>query len=280
MQLIIDSGSTKSKCCLVDQSLIVQEIITEGINPYVTSEQKIAEILHNLNEQLSVKPTEIFYYGAGCSNEKNNSLIEKYLRNINASATIEVSHDLLAVARSLCGRSAGIAVILGTGSNSCLYDGEKIIRNTASLGYVLGDEGSGAYIGKKLIAAYLYDRMPEETRNSFQKKFESLSLELVLNKVYKEEAANAYLASFCKWASENLNDEYVQNLVYVSFKEFIELHILPYGKSLSNKIYSVGSIAYYFSEVCKRALEEYGYEMYLGAQDPMEGLINYHAWKS
>lgn len=277
MQLIVDSGSTKTRWCLVDQLEIIQEINTQGINPYVTSEEIILSIV---NEQvlpnLKVCPNSIFYYGAGCSTDYNKSIVGNKLQLINKHALIEVEHDLLAVARALCQRSPGIAVILGTGSNSCLYDGKNIIQNTPSLGYILGDEGSGAFIGKKIISDFFYDRMPLHISNNF-KSTNEVGIEHVLNKVYKEAAANAYLASFCMWLSTIINEPYAQDLIHSSFSEFVEKQIKPYGSDLTNKVYSIGSIAFHFSDIWQKVLAENSYVAEYSEQDPIKGLIKYHS---
>lgn len=277
MQLIVDSGSTKTRWCLVDQQDIVQEINTQGINPYVTSEEIILNIIEQqVLPNLKVVPNSIFYYGAGCSTDYNKSIVVNKLQVINKHASVEVEHDLLAVARALCQRSAGIAVILGTGSNSCLYDGDNIIQNTPSLGYIIGDEGSGAFIGKKIIADFFYNRMPKHLSDNF-KSSNDVNIELVLNKVYKEPAANAYMASFCMWLSSVVNEPYAQDLLYTSFSEFVDKHIKPYGCNLTNKVYSIGSIAFHFSAIWQKVLIENSYVAEYSEQDPIKGLIKYHS---
>jgi len=277
MQLIVDSGSTKTRWCLVNQLEIIQEINTQGINPYVTSEEIIQKIIEQeIKPLLNYTPDSIFYYGAGCSNSTNIHLIKKCLEAINIEAKIEVEHDLLAVARALCQKNKGIAVILGTGSNSCLYNGKNIIKNTSSLGYILGDEGSGAYIGKKFLSDYFYELVPEHIAHLFQEE-KNITIELALNNIYKQPNANAYLASFCKWLVNHKKDSYVHQLIKNAFTDFVVKQIQPYGKSTTNKVFSIGSIAYYFSDIWELVLNENGYVVELSEQDPILGLINYHA---
>lgn len=277
MHLIVDSGSTKTRWCLVNQLEIIQEINTQGINPYVTSEEIIQKIIEQeIKPLLNYTPDSIFYYGAGCSNSTNIHLIKKCLEAINIEAKIEVEHDLLAVARALCQKNKGIAVILGTGSNSCLYDGKNIIKNTSSLGYILGDEGSGAYIGKKFLSDYFYELVPEHIAHLFQEE-KNITIELALNNIYKQPNANAYLASFCKWLVNHKKDSYVHQLIKNAFTDFVVKQIQPYGKSTTNKVFSIGSIAYYFSDIWELVLNENGYVVELSEQDPILGLINYHA---
>lgn len=277
MHLIVDSGSTKTRWCLVDHLEIIQEINTQGINPYVTSEEIISKIVNNeVVTKLIHKPEYIFYYGAGCSNSKNILLVKKCLEVINIEAHIEVEHDLLAVARALCQKNTGIAVILGTGSNSCLYDGSNIIQNTPSLGYVLGDEGSGAYIGKKFLSDLFYGLTPKHIEKIFVDD-NNISIEQVLNSVYKQPTANAYLASFCKWLCNHKSDEYVYQLIHTAFTDFVVKQLKPYGKNITNEVYSIGSIAYYFSDIWESVLNENGYSSEQSEQDPILGLIKYHA---
>ncbi len=277
MHLIVDSGSTKTRWCLVNQLDIVQEINTQGINPYVTSEEIILNIIKNeVLVNLKNMPSHIFYYGAGCSNSTNILLLKKCLTLINSEAVIEVEHDLLAVARALCQKNTGIAVILGTGSNSCLYDGENILQNTPSLGYILGDEGSGAYIGKKFLSDFFYGLVPKSIAELFVLE-NNITIDSVLNKVYKEPSGNAYMASFCKWIASQMHEEYIQQLVHSSFTDFVTKQIKPYGTHITNKVYSIGSIAHYFSDIWTSVLNENGYVAEHSEQDPIKGLIKYHA---
>lgn len=280
MHLIVDSGSTKTLWCLVDQNSIVEEYTTVGLNPYVCSAEYINTVITNeLRPRLLSKPEAIFFYGAGCSTDENKKTVTAALSLINTEAHIEVEHDLLAVARALCQHKKGIATILGTGSNSCLYDGEKIIANTPSLGYILGDEGSGSYIGKQFLADVFYARVPEALVELFRKEYPN-ELSYYLNKVYKEANANAFLASFCKWISEHKEHPYVCQLLRKCFADFIEKQISPYGKEYTNTIHSLGSIAFYFLNEWKEVILQYGYQPGEITQSPMEGLVQYHtSWK-
>ncbi len=280
MHLVVDSGSTKTLWCLVDIDRVVQEIYTTGINPYISSREMISAIVQlEIISVLKEIPSAIFFYGAGCSSVENKKIIEFALREINPKAKIEVEHDLLAVARALCQNEVGIAVILGTGSNSCLYDGRNIIQNTPSLGYVLGDEGSGSYIGKQFIADIWYGNVPDDLRDLFIAEY-PYELNYYLNKIYKEPNANAFLASFCTWLSAHKSNNYVRDLLRNSFSQFLEKQIKPYGVQLTRKIHCIGSIAYYFKNEWKDVILEYGYELGKMEQTPMAGLIQYHsAWK-
>lgn len=276
MQLIVDSGSTKTIWCLTHQNKVYQEVYTPGINPFISSKELIISIIEKeVIANLKHMPDAIYYYGAGCSTNTNKNLIHEELKMINEKAIIEVEHDLLAVARALCLFEPGIAVILGTGSNSCLYDGAKIVSNTPSLGYVMGDEGSGAFIGKQLISDIWYKRIPQELSDDFFEQHPH-PLEYFLHKIYKEPAANAYLASFTRWLIKHKSHAYVQSLLKNCFSLFIDKQIAPYDKNISNKINSIGSIAFYFRDEWKDVILQHGYEFGTIEQSPMQGLIQYH----
>jgi glucosamine kinase len=276
MKLIVDSGSTKTFWCLVQNNQVVQEIYTAGINPYTSSSESIHEIIKNkLLSSLLQTPSEIYYYGAGCSTEHNKQIINKELLLINPSAKIQVEHDLLAVARGLCLYESGIAVILGTGSNSCLYDGTTIVQQTPSLGYVLGDEGSGAYLGKLILSDVWYSLLPGELRTDFFIHFPE-NLSYYLTKIYKEPSANSFLASFVLWLSKHKSHTYVQKLLRSSFDIFIQKHIKPYGVDTSKVIHATGSIAFNFRDEWKDVILQHGYQVGTIEQVPMNGLIQYH----
>lgn len=280
MHLIVDSGSSKTLWCLVEGQNLIQEIITQGLNPYISSAEQIeATIKDQVIPRLINAPNQIYFYGAGCSTDANKKIIASALLNINSKASIEVEHDLLAVARALCLNKPGIAVILGTGSNSCLYDGETILKNTPSLGYVLGDEGSGSYIGKQFLSDLWYDLLPANIKEQFLIDYPQ-DLGYYLHNIYKEPNANAFLASFCKWISAFKNENYINQLLKNSFSKFIEKQILPYGVDISKTINCIGSIAFYFQNEWKEVILQYGYEIGKIEQTPISGLIQYHSlWK-
>ncbi len=280
MQLVIDSGSTKTLWCLIDNGKVLQEISTVGINPYISSKEMIQAIVQlEVAPILAHTPTEIYFYGAGCSTVENKKVIEYSLREINSRAKIEVEHDLLAVARALCQNEMGIAVILGTGSNSCLYNGRDIIQNTPSLGYILGDEGSGSFIGKQFLADLWYGLVPVEIKDAFYKEYPH-DLSYYLNKIYKEPNANAFLASFCAWLSNHTENNYVKELLKNSFSIFIEKQIKPYGVEKTNTIHCIGSIAFYFLNEWKEVILQKGYKLGKVEQTPISGLLQYHSsWK-
>ena len=196
IQLIADSGSTKAEWCLIDGKK-KKTFYTQGLSPYFLSTEQIQKILEQelKTKMKQVEPDEVFFYGTGCSNPNNVILVKKAIQKVFKKAKISVDHDLMGAAKALCGKEKGIACILGTGSNSCFYNGKKIIKNSPGLGYVLGDEGSGAYLGKKVIQYFLYNTFDEDLMDRFKAKFNTNNNE-ILEAVYKKPLPNRYLANF------------------------------------------------------------------------------------
>jgi glucosamine kinase len=281
MILIADSGSTKTDWRIIDSENRIHQFRTAGINPYFQSSEDIVKILQEElipacgslleNETIS----EIWFYGAGCSSPAKVQVVENALNEVFISAQIEVQHDLLAAARAVCGHKPGIAAIMGTGSNSCWYDGEKIVENIPSLGYILGDEGSGAHLGKLLLSDVLTGDAPENISKNF---FERLkySKEDVLEAVYKQPLPNRFLAQFSKFIYQNLKDPYMTDLVARSFEAFFQKHICKYSVHKDLKMGVVGSVAFYFSNILRRVAEENGVEIQTIIESPIAGLALYH----
>lgn len=253
------------------------QFTTEGINALLASGSQVENIFKTVRERLGEEqPEEIYYYGAGCATEEICEKLSEALRSIWPAAEIHVSSDLLAAARSLFGKSSGIACILGTGSNSCLYNGREIETNVPSLGYVLGDEGSGAALGKRLVAEAFKRQLPEAVREKFLDKYH-LTLADILNKVYRQPAPNKFLASLVPFLKENLWNPYVYSLVLEELTAFVKRNVSMYEGAHSLPVGFVGSIAYHFSDVLRDAVSSQGYQIDQITQDPMEGLIKYHA---
>lgn len=278
MILIADSGSTKTDWRLVDNSGKIHSHATIGFNPYFqTSEQITNELQKKLLPLLSIadSPLNIYFYGAGCSSTAMCSIVEKALRNVFKIATVEINHDLLAAARALCGKNEGIAAILGTGSNSCYYDSSTIAANIPSLGYLLGDEGSGSHIGKTFIAAYLYDLLPSNLSSDFFNKYK-LNKEIILENTYRKPLPNKFLASFCEYIGDNIDNKYVFNLVKNCFSLFFENHICRYPQHQSVPLGCVGSVGYHFKDILKEVAEEKGVVIQKNMQSPIEELVAFH----
>ncbi|MES2558456.1 MAG: N-acetylglucosamine kinase [Bacteroidota bacterium] len=280
MILIADSGSTKTEWVLLEQQHVVAELYTQGLNPYFqTIEQVAAVISEELMPQLpAVKApliTDVFYYGAGCSSTDKCEMIRVPLVQTFTKATVTVEHDLLAAARAACGTNKGIAAILGTGSNSCLFDGKDILANQPSLGFILGDEGSGGHIGKELLKQFVYSELPADVYELFLREY-MLNKEIILEHVYKKPMPNRYAASFARFAGKHIAHPHIQQLVMDCFREFFKRHISSYPEYTSYTLSAVGSIAYIFSIQLEAVAREFAIPVKHIIQKPMEGLIHYH----
>jgi len=278
MKLIADSGSTKTHWCVIEDKKILKEIFTKGINPFYQSKEEIEnELRTNLVPFISeYLINEIHFYGAGCAFEEQKKLISHIFQPFYPKASIKVESDLLAAARSLFGYKKGIACILGTGSNSCLYDGEKIVMNVPPLGFILGDEGSGAVLGKKLVADVLKNQLPQELSTNFLSQYH-LNIEIILENVYKKPFPNRYLAQFTPFLKENIQHPSIHNIVYTAFNDFFIRNISQYLSKENVPVAFVGSIAFHFSEILKKVASEKQIVISMIRQQPMEGLITYHS---
>jgi N-acetylglucosamine kinase-like BadF-type ATPase len=278
--LIADSGSTKCEWCLLTNGK-KRTIETQGLSPYFLHEEQIYSILKKdlLPGLKSFRPESIFFYGTGCANPANRKAVHRAIRKIFADANIQVTHDLMAAARALCGTTKGVACILGTGSNSCYFNGRNIIKNSPGLGYVLGDEGSGAYLGKKVLQYYLYGTFDEELRYKFDAKYVTTQTE-ILEEVYKKPLPNKYLASFAIFLAENRGHYMVENIIEDGLNDFFFNHLCKYRESWKLPIHFVGSVAYGFRDVLKELCQSYEFDLGNILQKPMDGLINYHQQKS
>lgn len=276
VKLIADSGATKCEWCLLTGNKR-KKIITQGISPYFLNTEQIIALLQKelLPKIKNIQVDEVYYYGTGLSNPNNVKLVTKALKTLLPKAGIEATHDLMAAARALCRNSKGIACILGTGSNSCYYDGKKIVKNSPGLGYVLGDEGSGAYLGKKVIQYYLYNTFDEDLRARFDAKFVTTPIEILEN-VYKKPLANRYLASYAIFLAENRGHYMIENIIEDGLNDFIVNHLYKYRESWTLPINFAGSIAYGFRDVLKELLNSYELEFGVALKNPMQGLIEYH----
>lgn len=281
MKLIVDNGSTKADWCFTDKNGIVQLFQTDGINPVVQSEQSIEKILQDQfcqqTKALGIdiqNVSNVFFYGAGCNSYTKGSIVSLLRKSLNSEAHIEVESDLLGAARALCGHERGIACILGTGSNSCFFDGERIELHTPSLGYILGDEGSGAVLGRKFINAIIKGSLPSTMCEEFLERNE-LTVPDIINIVYKGTAPNRFLASTSVFISQHIDNAQLEELVIENFKEFIAKNILPYKKG-SYPLNAVGSIAYYYKEQLKKAADCLGCQIGKILKNPIYELANYH----
>lgn len=277
MIAIVDSGSTKADWVFIPGQGGEIHLQTRGINPFLHSPGLIEEMLReDLGHRL---PTiglveKVYFYGAGCSDAKRCENMSEGLSRIFTQATMYVEHDLLAAARATCLMEPGIACILGTGSNSCQYDGRQIIDNITSLGYLVGDEGSGSHIGKELLRAYYYREMPESLATAFLKEVAEDKTE-VMDQIYGPKP-NVYLASLSRFALRHLHEPYTRELVASCFVSFLERHVAKYQGAKHLPVHFVGSIAWHFREVLEEVLSTKGYQKGRWIQQPVRELVTYH----
>jgi glucosamine kinase len=277
MYLIADSGSTKTTWALVEKGILKKTINTPGLNPYFhTSESVEAILLADLVP--GVVPDdihEIWFYGAGCSTENKNKILKDALSIWFRKSRIHIFHDILGAARALFGNEKGIACILGTGCNSCYYDGADIHSKVPSLGYIFGDEGAGSNIGKALMEAYLKNRLPDDLRDEFKKTYK-LSLEDILNALYNQPFPNRFLASFSAFISPRQNHPFLRVLVKRSFQAFFDEQVRQYEDHTCATVSFVGSIAYHYRDILMETAFENGIKVGVILKSPLEGLIRYH----
>ena len=276
MILIADSGATKTDWCLGEKTTDARVIQTQGINPFHQSAEHIykvltEELLPQLGEENHI--THIHFYGAGCTPEKS-VIVKEQLQALFLDADIDVQSDLLGAARSLCGKEQGIACILGTGSNSCLYDGEKIIANVSPLGYILGDEGSGAVLGKRLVGDCLKHQLPEHICQAFLNET-GLTPADIINKVYRQPQANRFLASLTPFLSAHREDPGIHTLLIDCFTEFFKRNVMQYAYK-GTEVHFTGSIAWYFQEEVKEAAESLGIRTGKFIKSPIHGLAEFY----
>ena len=277
MKLIADSGATKTDWCLGEDKPDLRIIQTQGINPFHQSKEHIAQVLsEELLPQLPKDEsiTHIHFYGAGCTPEKS-IIVKEELTRLFPDAIIEVQSDLLGAARALCGKEKGIACILGTGSNSCEYDGAKITANVSPLGYILGDEGSGAHLGKRLVSDCLKRQLPENVCTLFLNR-EGVSPAYIINKVYREPQANRYLASLTPFLSEHRDIPKIQALLHSCFTEFFQRNVMQYPSHTDCEVHFTGSIAWYFQQEVKEAARALHIRTGKFIKNPIQGLAEFH----
>jgi N-acetylglucosamine kinase-like BadF-type ATPase len=279
MILIADSGSTKTAWKLISETGLVKNVKTTGINPFFRTKEDIyQELESNLLPETGTEVRQIYFYGAGIINPEKGEIIQNALKRIYTDATVETYSDVLAAARALFGHQPGIACILGTGSNVCLYDGEKITQGISPLGFILGDEGSGAVMGRKLLGDYFKEVMPPYLRVAFSEKFK-ITREDVLNRVYRSEKPNQFLAQFTPFLSDHANSAYCQEFLQHNFMDFFERNVIKLPDYRKFQIGFAGSVAYYFSQTLKNVASYYGFEETIILKEPIEGLVKYHSSK-
>jgi glucosamine kinase len=284
-KVIADSGSTKTDWVLLQDGQAVADVTTQGLNPYYTGQDEIISVV-----QFEVMPAfnsflnnavldEVHFYGSGCSVEQQIALVRQALLVVFSVKEVFVYHDMLGAARALCQQDQGLVCILGTGSNSCFYDGQQITASRPAPGYVLGDEGGGSYLGKQLIRDFIYGNMPQELKSYLAEEL-SLTIPDIYENVYKRQLPNRYLASFAVFIGQELNgkfESYFYPLVEQSFQSFFDCHVLRYEQAHVVPINAIGSIAFYFQEMLQVVASNNGCSLGKIVKTPMEGLIHYHS---
>lgn len=276
MILLSDSGSTKADWVLIDKGIVVDSFHTAGFNPYFHNEAFILKTLRENEKMVRYAPEvkRIHFFGAGCSSPERNGVIRGALKKFFSFAEIQVDHDVYASVLATCGDRPGVACILGTGSNSCYFDGKKIHPNNYGLGFIMGDEGGGSYLGKKLITQYLYKTLPDSIRIPFEAKYK-MDKEIMVANVYNNPSANVWLASFAGFYSEHANDPWVNKTVRKGFEEFLELYVCDYPSAETLDIHFVGSIAYYFQELLRETAAAKSLRVGRIVHHPINGLAEY-----
>lgn len=279
MLLIADSGSTKTSWRLLDGQNPYRDFSTIGLNPHYVSTNEIHKSLNDtLLPQLGFAPQlvrQTYFYGAGCSSERENKRVRDALNNLFPNSDNEVDHDLLAAARASSLDQPGIVCILGTGSNTCAYDGEKIVDNLPSLGFIIGDEGSGAHIGRLLTKAYFYREMPEELAAKFHEQYPITKDEYVGN-VYQSEIPSRYVAQFSRFCVEHREHPFIMNLLRQNFREFLIRHVMKYEQCRQYPVHYIGSVAYYYQDILKGEMEALQLTPGRFIKNPLDGLTAFH----
>jgi N-acetylglucosamine kinase-like BadF-type ATPase len=277
VKLIADSGSTKTEWCLLKNNRKTL-FTTQGMSPYFVDAPQAEAILRTEVMPLLKKNhiDGLYFYGTGCKNPANIKMFKKVFSKLFPGTIIEVDNDLSGAAKALCGKEKGIACILGTGSNSCYYNGKRIVKNSPGLGFILGDEGSGAYLGKKVIQHYLYHIFDDDLRARFDAKFVTTDSE-ILESVYKKPLPNRYLASFVSFLIENRGHYMIENIIEDGLNDFFYTHVISYKESSKLPIHFTGGVAFGFSEVVKQLCFNYDLQPGNFLRTPMEGLIRYHS---
>jgi N-acetylglucosamine kinase-like BadF-type ATPase len=276
MLLVADSGSTKADWLLFDGDKITGPIHTMGFNPFFHSSEFVLESLMKSEEMKNIRDqiTNVKFFGAGCSSDDRNEIIALGLRNFFTKADVLVEHDLLACAIATCGNTKGIACIIGTGSNSCYFDGAEVHERNYGLGYILGDEGSGSYFGKKLLTYYLYERLPSDLQKDFKETYH-LSKNDIIDKVYKEPNPNVWLASFSRFLSKHQEHPYIKEMILQGMRDFCNLYVCDFPTYKTEKVHFVGSVAFIFSAELHQVADELGFTIGKIIKQPIDDLMQY-----
>jgi glucosamine kinase len=277
MFLIADAGATKIQWVVVHENVASEPMETAGFNPYFMGSDILVDILEkDLVPFIKVEAIrQVFFYGAGCSTVQKCGVVDDAINSVFDRVDCEVYHDLLGAARALFLHDKGIACILGTGSNSCLYDGRDILENVPSLAYLFGDEGGGAYLGKLFLTDYLKKRLPADLSATFDQHYH-YSLENILDSVYNKPHPNRFLASFATFLGDHMEEDYVRELLRRNFEDFLNEQVMKYTGYKEVPLGIVGSVGFHFREILRQVVSAYGLEIKTILKNPIEGLVKFH----
>jgi glucosamine kinase len=278
MRIVVESGSTKANWALVNEAgAITATFDTMGFNPFFHTSEFIGREIRKNEELAATAPTvtEVFFYGAGCSSDHFKQIVAHGLMLVFDDASIHVDHDLVAAAYSTYQGEPCISCIIGTGSNSCYFDGHRLYEEVPALAYILGDEGSGSYLGKRLLADYLYKKLPPEIAEDLEESY-VLSKAIVFENVYQKPHANVYLASFTPFIGKHITHPHFRQIVHEGMKLFLENHVCCYENYKSLPVYFVGSVAFHFEDILREAARELGIRVGGIIKHPVEHLVEYH----
>lgn len=277
MIILADGGSTKVDWRLVEGKKQITQIFTKGANPFFRTREDISEEIKNTLVPVlnGSKIDAVYFFGAGCANPEKNQIIKDAIADHIDTPIISVDSDLLAAARGLCGHDRGIACIIGTGSNSCLYDGENIAENVSPLGYILGDEGSGAVLGRLFVGACLKNQLTKGLKEQFLKEYD-LTPATIIDRVYRQPMANRFLASLSPFLIGHIDDPTIYQLVSGAFADFFKKNVMQYDYK-NNDVHFTGSVAYHYQEVLRKVGSDLDIKIGTIIQSPMDGLINYYS---
>lgn len=278
MILIADGGSTKADWIAINlDKTEAFRVRTLGLNPAVVAEEELNNRIINMFQLINVKEevTEIYFYGAGCGTPKPAKILEEVLQAIFVNAKIHVAEDMLAAVYAASGTTPALVCILGTGSNSCFFDGQNVQMNTPSLGYILMDEASGNYFGKVLLREFYYKKMPAKMAEKFDAEF-NLDADYIKQNLYRKPNPNMYLASFAKFMFDFKEEAYIHKIIRNGFKEFFEYRVLPFNKTAATPLYFIGSIAFYFRDILEEVALKYDLKVTDVIQRPIDNLLAHH----
>ena len=278
MIAIADSGSTKTDWVILNDDLTESfRTNTIGFNPYHIDAPSIeAEMLKNEDlKRIAADVSHVYFYGAGCSADFLREIVKDGFKNVFSAADILVAHDLLAACYAVYRGKPTIVCIIGTGSNACYFDGKEVSEATPSLAYILGDEGSGSYMGKKLLHAYFSKKMPEHLSKKFDDTYHLTVDQLNVN-VYQKPLANAYLATFSKFVNEHKREPFIQNLIYSAMSDFFDAQVMPIPEARFSEVNFIGSVAYYYEDIIRSVAATYHLEVGHVVRKPIDNVVDYH----